>query len=79
MENKNIPIGVRISEKVKLKFDKYCDTHGMKKSFLLNNLIEEKIVELEEDEEDLKIALSRLEDETLGIAELNDYFKKRGV
>ena len=33
MESKNVPIGIRISEQVKERFDKYCDTYGVKKVF----------------------------------------------
>jgi len=79
MKSKNVPIGIRISEKVKERFDKYCDTYGVKKSFLLSNIIEEKLAELEEDEEDLRVAVSRLDDDTISLEELNNYFKKRGA
>ena len=50
MESKGIPIGIRISEKTKERFDEYCDKYGIKKSFLLDKIIEEKLLELEEDE-----------------------------
>jgi predicted DNA-binding protein len=79
MESKGIPIGIRISEKTKERFDEYCDKYGIKKSFLLDKIIEEKLLELEEDEEDLKTALERISDETTDFESLDKYFKKRGI
>lgn len=56
MKDEKVPVGIRISEKVKNRFDTYCDSRGIKKSFLLSNILEEKMKELEEGETDLKIA-----------------------
>jgi predicted DNA-binding protein len=79
MKPKNISVGIRVPKYVKDRFDNYCDAHGIKKNYLLSNIIEEKITELEEDEKDLKIALERIGDETVSMEDLDVYFKKRGV
>ncbi|MDD2717336.1 MAG: hypothetical protein PHW04_15715 [Candidatus Wallbacteria bacterium] len=73
----SVTIGIRIPRELKLMFDQYCDSHGMKKNFLLARIIEEKISELIEDEEDLALAEKRLKDETIGASEVKKFIKRR--
>jgi predicted DNA-binding protein len=75
--NNNSTIGVRIPEEIKRRFDKYCDSKGLKKSYLLSRIIEEKLMEFEEDEADLRLADQRIEDERISLEEFNRYIEKR--
>lgn len=76
-DNDNSPIGVRIPKEIKRRFDEYCDVKGLKKSYLLSRIIEEKLVEFEEDEADLRLAQQRIEDERISLEEFNRYIEKR--
>jgi predicted DNA-binding protein len=46
------PVGIRIPKDIKRKFNEYCDKRGLRKSYLLSKIIEEKLLELEEDEKE---------------------------
>ncbi|PIU28312.1 MAG: hypothetical protein COT09_05280 [Candidatus Hydromicrobium americanum] len=71
------PVGVRIPKDIKRKFDEYCDRKGLRKSYLLGKIIEEKLLELEEDEMDLKLVEERMEEERITLEEFNKYMDKR--
>ena len=71
------PVGVRISKDIKKKFDEYCDRKGLRKSYLLSKIIEEKLLELEEDEMDLELAEERMGEERITLEEFNKYMDKR--
>ncbi len=77
--SENVSVGIRIPKKLKNMFDRYCDTHGIRKNYLLTKIIEEKMLELKEDEEDLTLALSRQDGETIGLDEAEEYFRDRGL
>ena len=74
--SKSIPIGVRISDDIKKRFDNYCDSKGLKKNYLLSKMIEEKLIEFEEDEEDLKLSEQRVAEEKITLDEFNKYIEK---
>jgi len=46
------PVGIRIPKDIKRKFNEYCDKKGLRKSYLLSKIIEEKLLEFEEDEKE---------------------------
>jgi len=75
--NGNSPVGVRIPEETKRRFDEYCNLKGLKKSYLLSRIIEEKLMEFEEDEADLSLAEQRIEEERISLEEFNRYIEKR--
>lgn len=75
--SKSSPIGVRIPDNIKKRFDNYCDLKGLKKNYLLSKIIEEKITEFEEDEEDVKLAEQRITEEKISLQEFNKYLEKR--
>ncbi len=77
--SENVSLGIRIPKKLKSMFDRYCDTHGIRKNYLLTKIIEEKLIELREDEEDLALALSRQGGETISLDDAEEYFKARGL
>ena len=65
------PVGIRISSDVKKRFDEYCEKRGLKKSFLLSKIIEEKMSEFEENEMDLKLAEERTGEKSISLEEFN--------
>lgn len=71
------PIGVRIPKDIKRRFDEYCDRKGLKKSYFLSRIIEEKVAELEEDEMDLELVKERMGEERIALEEFNKYIDKR--
>jgi len=71
------PVGIRIPKDIKRKFNEYCDKKGLRKSYLLSKIIEEKLLEFEEDEMDLKLAEERIGEERITLEEFNKYMDKR--
>jgi len=73
---KSSPLGIRIPDDIKKRFDDYCDSRGLKKNYLLSKMIEEKLAEFEEDEEDLKLAEQRIAENKISLNEFNKYIEK---
>ena len=68
---KSKPVGIRVSSDIKKRFDEYCEKRGLKKSFLLSKIIEEKISEFEENEMDLELAEERTGEKSISLEEFN--------
>ncbi len=57
-----VNIGVRIPSDLKEILSNYCDRNGVKLQFFITEAIRERLIELEEDKEDNRIADERLKD-----------------
>lgn len=55
-----VNIGVRIPSDLKEILSSYCDRNGVKLQFFITEAIRERLIELEEDKEDNRIADERL-------------------
>ncbi|MDD5089661.1 MAG: hypothetical protein PHQ23_01980 [Candidatus Wallbacteria bacterium] len=73
----SVTLGIRIPKELKLRFDQYCDSRGMKKNFLLAKIIEEKLLEFTEDEDDLVLAEKRLEEPRVDEREIRQLLRRK--
>ncbi|MBN1445195.1 MAG: hypothetical protein JW957_03705 [Candidatus Omnitrophica bacterium] len=73
-------IGARIPSVLKESLDKYCAEHGVKMSFFVSQAIREKLLEVIEDENDLRVIRERLKKPDFATSEeFNDYISRRGM
>ena len=73
-------VGARIPASLKEVLDKYCKEHGVKMNFFVVHAIREKLLEVVEDEDDIKVISERLKKPDFATAqEFNDYLIHRGI
>ncbi len=73
-------VGARIPAPLKESLDKYCKGHGVKMNFFVVEAIREKLMEVIEDEDDLKTLAERLKEPDFATAEeFKDYLTGRGI
>ena len=75
---KEIPLGVRISDKIKRTLDAYCRQSGISRKFFVEEAIKEKLLDIMEELDDVALAKERLK-HPAGITEkeMEEYFAKR--
>jgi len=79
-EQSQVLLGARVPVRLKENLTKYCFSHGIKMNYLVAQAIREKLLELAEDTEDIAVSKDRLKhDEFISQAEMDGYFKKRGI
>jgi predicted DNA-binding protein len=73
-------LGARIPADLKAILSKYCSSRGIKLNYFVTEAIRDKLLEMIEDSEDLKIAQERLKNaDFVSLEELKKYLKKRGI
>lgn len=73
-------IGARIPEELKKVLDRYCNEHGIKMNFFVTQAVKEKLLEVIEDEDDMKVINERLkEPDFASPKEFNEYLISRGI
>jgi predicted DNA-binding protein len=73
-------LGARIPADLKVILSKYCSSRGIKLNYFVTEAIQDKLFEMVEDSEDLKIAQARLKNaDFVSLEELKKYLKKRGI
>ncbi len=73
-------IGARVPIELKRVLDNYCEGHGVKLSFFVTQAVKDKLLEVVEDESDIKIVLERLENPGFASQEDFDaYLSRRGL
>jgi len=79
-ESKEKLVGARIPAPLKESLDKYCKGHGVKMNFFVVQAIREKLLEVIEDEEDIKTIGERLKNPDFAAGrEVDDYLVRRGI
>jgi len=80
MKVKDKLIGARIPAVLKEEVGKYCITHGIKMSFFVTQAVKDKLLEVLEDEDDIKTVSERLKDSEFATAkEFDEYLTRRGI
>jgi len=75
---KETPLGVRVSNQLKKSMDDYCRRQGVSRKHFVEEAIKNKLMEIIEDEQDLKTAKERLaENDFVSEREMEAYFAKR--
>ena len=73
-------LGARVPVRLKKDLNHYCLSHGIRMNYLVVQAIREKLIELAEDSADVAVSKERFKkDEFISEAEMDKYFKKRGV
>lgn len=75
---KEVPLGVRVSDKIKKSLDQYCKTNGISRKHFVEQAIKERLIEIMEDVEDYKTVGERLKNPDLVDAkEMERFFKEK--
>lgn len=73
-------LGARIPADLKEILSKYCSSRGIKLNYFVTEAIRDKLLEMIEDNEDLKAAQERLKKaDFVSLEELKKYLNKRGI
>ncbi|MDO9027026.1 MAG: hypothetical protein Q7U87_04000 [bacterium] len=73
-----VMLGVRVPAELKGKLAGYCEKSGIKLSYLVTQAIREKLEEIADDAEDLRLAVERKnEGQLVAETSFNAYLKKR--
>ena len=80
MHTQQVLLGARIPVSLKEKVSKYCLNHGIKLGYFVAQAIKEKLLEMAEENQDVRIANARLKKaEYFSQNEFNAYLSKRGI
>lgn len=77
--NKNVLMGIRFDEPFAKKFRNFCKSHHLLMSSFVAEIVKNKIVEIQEDEEDIATYEANLNEPTISHEEMKKILKKRGV
>jgi hypothetical protein len=70
--------GTRIPLKLREGVARFCREHGIKMTHFVTKALKDKLAEMREDAEDIRMAEERMKDaEYLSAREMGAYFKKR--
>lgn len=73
-------LGARVPSSLKEKLTRYCLSHGVKMSYFVAEAIKERLLEISEDNEDLREAEERLKGaKFISQKEMGMYLAKRGI
>jgi hypothetical protein len=73
-------LGARVPNGLKQKLSKFCADKGLRMNFFVAQAIEEKLLEMAQDQLDIKIAEKRLKlAQFVTHDELESYLHKRGI
>lgn len=81
MHNKQqVLLGARVPAYLKERLGKYCLSHGIKIGYFVAEAIDEKLMEIAEDNRDVAVAKERLRKaEFISQKELDKYLSGRGI
>jgi hypothetical protein len=78
--NQQTLIGTRIPVALKEKLSKYCLNNGIKINYFVTQAIQERLLEVREDNQDIAISQGRLKKpEFISQKEFNAYLSKRRI
>lgn len=71
--------GARVPRELWKETKKVCAKSGLKLSYFVTRAIEEKLLELKEEEEAVAIIKAREKEPSISLSEMEKYFKSRGL
>ncbi len=78
--NAQVLLGMRVPVSLKERLARYCLSHGIKMNYFVAEAIKERLLEINEDNEDLFIARDRLKGaKFISRAEMGKYLAKRDI
>ena len=79
-QEQQVLLGARIPLDLKGVLSRYCTSHGVKMNYFVAQALEEKLIEVAEDNRDLVAAKERLKNpEYISQIEFTKYLRKRGI
>lgn len=79
-QNTQVLLGARVPSSLKEKLSRYCLSHGIKMNYFVAEAIKERLLEIGEDNEDLRAAQGRLKEaKFISQKEMGGYLPKRGI
>jgi predicted DNA-binding protein len=80
MASQRVQLGARIPSDLKSKLMKFCNRNGIKMNYFVTKAIKEKLLEMAEDENDMKfVNHMRENDEYVTQKEMNKLYSKLGL
>ena len=78
--NTQVLLGTRVPVPLKDRLSRYCLSHGVKMSYFVAEAIKERLLEVNEDTEDLTLAQERLKEaKFVSPKEMKKYLEQRGI
>ncbi|MCD6422848.1 MAG: hypothetical protein J7L42_01860 [Elusimicrobia bacterium] len=79
MKTKNVLVGMRLPVDLVTELKNFCKAHCLRMNQFVSKIVQDRLIELKEEEEDIALFESRQNEPTFSEKEWNKILKQRGI